>query len=66
MNYISGKLFRFFKEYLYSLLLLFAMEMILGLNFRELEGLEVLWEVHLLAVRVAHAKALWSDRALCL
>lgn len=42
------------------------MEMIIGLNFRELEGLEVLWEVHLQAVGVAHAKALWSDRALCL
>lgn len=41
------------------------MDMIFGLDFRELEGLEVLGVVGLQAVEAARAKALWPHRALC-
>lgn len=36
-----------------------------GLDFRELDGLEVLEEVEFQAVEAAHAKALRPNRALC-
>lgn len=53
-------------EYLYSLLLLLVMErMTFGLDFRDLEGLEVLEEVEFQAVGAAHAKAPRPNTALC-
>lgn len=46
--------------------MLFVVEkMTFGLDFRKLEGLEVLEEIELQAAEVAHAKALWPNRALC-
>lgn len=50
-------------EYLSLLLLLVMERRTFGLDFRELEGLEVLEEVECQAA--AHAKALRPNRALC-
>lgn len=41
-------------------------KMVFGLDFRELAGRELLGEMEFQAVAVAHAKALWPNRALCL